>query len=116
MITYHLTSAVLGIAFAAAILLLVRRDHLRIRYSVWWLLVAGVSLILGLFPGVIDTVGALFGVAYPPTLLLILGIAALLIKILYMDIEHSRLERNLRRLTQRIAMYEADRKDSSLHE
>jgi hypothetical protein len=111
MIPYHLTSAVLGIAFAAIILLLVRRDHLRIRYSIWWLLIASVVLFLGLFPGTVDAIGALFGVAYPPTLLLILGIAALLIKILYMDIEHSRLERSLRRLTQRIAMYEAESRD-----
>jgi hypothetical protein len=113
MISYHLTSAVLGIAFAAAILLLVRQDHMRIRYSIWWLLVATIALLLGLFPRTIDALGALFGVAYPPTLLLILGIAALLIKILYMDIEHSRLERNQRRLAQRIAMYEAESRDRS---
>ena len=108
MISYQLTSAILGISFAAIILLLVRRDHLRIRYSVWWLFIASVALFLGLFPGIIDALGALLGVAYPPTLLLVLGIAALLIKILYMDIEHSRQERNLRRLTQRIALYEAE--------
>lgn len=111
MISYQLTSAAMGIVFAAVILLLVRRDHLRIRYSIWWLLVAGVALLLGLFPAVVDALGALLGVSYPPTLLLVMGIAALLIKILYMDIEHSRLERNLRRLTQRIAMYEADHHD-----
>ncbi len=112
MISYHLTSAILGIAFAAIVILLVRRDHLRIRYSVWWLFIAAVALLLGLFPGLVDRLGGLLGVAYPPTLLLVLGIAALLIKMLYMDIEHSRLERNLRRLTQRIAMYETESRES----
>jgi hypothetical protein len=112
MISYHLTSAILGIAFATIVILLVRRDHLRIRYSVWWLFIAAVALLLGLFPGLVDRLGGLLGVAYPPTLLLVLGIAALLIKMLYMDIEHSRLERNLRRLTQRIAIYETESRES----
>jgi len=66
------------------------------------------ALLLGIFPGIIDTLGAKLGVAYPPTLLLIFGIAALLIKILTMDIEHSRQERSLRRLAQRIAIVEAE--------
>lgn len=94
--------------FALVILYLVRRDHLRIRYSIWWLGVATVSLVLGLFPESINWLGRVFGVAYPPTLLFVVGIAALLVKILTMDIEHSRQERSLRRLAQRIAMYEAE--------
>ncbi len=107
MITHHTTSAILGIALAAAIFVLIRRDHLRIRYSVWWLAVAVSALALGLFPGLIDSAGNALGVAYPPTLIIILGLAALLIKMLVMDIEYSRQERNLRRLTQRLAIYEA---------
>lgn len=115
-ISYHMTSAVLGIIFAAVILWLIRRDHLRIRYSIWWLFVAGVALLLGIFPSIIDQVGGALGVAYPPTLLLLLGIAALLVKILTMDIEHSRQERSLRRLAQRIAMIEAQVHDHEAHD
>lgn len=97
----------MGVALAAAIILLVRRDHLQIRYALWWLIMALVVLALGLYPNLTDWAAGLLGIAYPPILALLLGIAALLIKMLLMDIEHSRQARDIRRLTQRLAIYEA---------
>jgi len=46
-------------------------------------------------------------VSYPPVLAIVLGFALLLIKILTMDLERSRQERMIRRLTQRLAILEA---------
>lgn len=107
MISYQVTAAIMGFAVAATILVLVRRDHLRIRYAYWWLLVATTVLLLGIFPQITDTIAPFLGIAYPPVLALTGGIAVILIKMLLMDLEHTRQEREIRRLTQRLAIHEA---------
>ena len=106
MISYQTTSAVLGLLVAISILLLVRSDHLHSRHAVWWLVVAAASLVFGFFPRVIDWLGEALGVAYPPVLALVGGIAVLLVKVLLQDLENTRQERQIRRLAQRLAIYE----------
>ncbi|MBS4095626.1 MAG: DUF2304 domain-containing protein [Sulfuricella sp.] len=106
MISYHLTTAGFSIAIAVTILFLVRRDHLRIRYAYWWLLAALGVLFLGLFPGATDVVAPYLGIKYPPIIALICGMTVILIKMLLMDLEHTRQEREIRRLAQRLAMWE----------
>ena len=106
MISHQITAAVMGLAVASTILILVRRDHLRIRYAYWWLLVAAAALLLGIFPRITDALAPLLGVSYPPVLVLVGGMAVILIKMLLMDLEHTRQEREIRRLTQRLAIHE----------
>ena len=106
--TVVLVSAVMGIALAGAILYLVRRDHLHGSYALWWLLVAAATLIVGVFPHLIDRLGEIVGIAYPPILAIILGMGLILIRMLLMDVDRSRQERTLRRLTQRLAILDQE--------
>lgn len=106
--TYYLVSLLIGIGLAIGILYLVRRDHLYIRQGFFWIAVAAVSLLFGIWPSLIDFIASPLGVAYPPTLLLLAAIAALIIKALLGDIELTRVSRDLRRLNQRIALLEAE--------
>lgn len=101
-------SATIGLCVAATIIVLVRRDHLHARDGVSWVMVAIAFAGAGLFPGALDQVAGRMGIAYPPVLALILGMAVLVVKILLMDIERSRMEVRLQRLTQELAMLEAD--------
>jgi hypothetical protein len=112
-ISYKWTSAVLGLLIAGGILMLVRRDYLHTRYSLWWLLIAVGVLILGFFPHLIDFIGSPFGVHYPPILLVIICLGLMLIKMLTMDLERSRHERELRRLAQRLALLETNQDSGS---
>jgi hypothetical protein len=105
--SYHLTVIVLGLVLASGILYLVRRDHLYIRQGLFWILVAAASLLFGLWPYLIDSVGGLLGIAYPPALLFLVAIVVLVFKALFGDIELTRVRRDLRRLNQRIALLEA---------
>lgn len=107
MITYQVTSMVIGVSLAAIILFLVRRDHLHGPYAIWWIGAAVTVAVLGLFPRLFDVLAVKLGVSYPPMLALVLGFALLLVKILTMDLERSRQERQIRRLAQRLAMLEA---------
>lgn len=103
-----LTSALIGIVMAGAILYLVRRDHMHGSYALWWLAVAMAALGLGIFPQTIDWLGRVTGIAYPPVLPIIIGLGMILLRMLKMDIDRSRSERQLRRLTQKLGILEQE--------
>lgn len=104
----QVTAAVIGIALAGTILLLVRRTHLHGSYALWWFAVAGAILVLGVFPPAIDWLGHVTGIHYPPVLPIVIGIGLILVRLLTMDIGRSRNERQLRRLTQKLAILEQE--------
>jgi hypothetical protein len=104
----NLTTGLLGLALAATILLLLRRDHLYVMHGLFWVAVAAAAVVLGLWPGLIDRLANFTGIYYPPALLLLAGLIVLLVKALYADTLNTRLQREVRRLNQRIAMLEAD--------
>lgn len=106
--TAQITAGFIGVLLAGAILYLVRRDHLHGSYALWWLAVAVVILLLGVFPPVIDWLGSVTGIYYPPVLPIIVGIGMILIRMLKMDIDRSQQERQLRRLTQKLAILEQE--------
>jgi hypothetical protein len=106
MASLQLTTTLLGIGLSAAILFLLRRDHLHPIYGLFWLFAAGLAAVLGLWPGMIDKIAGLAGIAYSPALLLLGAVIVLTIKSLHGDIVNTRIERQIRRLNQRLAMYE----------
>ena len=110
--TVLVVSMVVGFALAGSILYLVRRDHLHGSYAVWWLAVAIVTLVLALFPHIVDWLGETLGIAYPPILAIVIAMAFTLIRMLQMDIDRSRQERSLRRLTQRLAILDQELGDA----
>ena len=108
MLTSQITSAILGIALAGAILFLVRRDHLHGPYAVWWFAVAAATFVLGVFPSVVVWLGHLTGILYAPVLPIIIGLSLVLIRLLKLDINRSKQERQIRRLTQKLAILEQE--------
>ena len=104
MLTYNWITALLGLGAASVIVVLLRRNALYTRYSMWWLAAAGLVFILGLFPWISDKLAAFFGVGYPPALMFAAAIVLLVIKILFMDLDRSDQELRIRRLTQRVAL------------
>ena len=108
MASLQVTTALMGIGLAALILYLIRRDHLYVMHGLFWVLVAGAAAVLGAWPGLIDRLAMVMGVVYPPTLLLLLVSMVLLIKALHSDMVNTRIERDVRRLNQRLALLEAD--------
>lgn len=106
--TAQITAGVIGVLLAGTILYLVRRDHLHGSYALWWFAIAAAILLLGVFPPVVDWLGHLTGIYYPPILPIIIGIGMILIRMLKMDIDRSRAERQIRRLTQKLAILEQE--------
>lgn len=108
MASLQLTTALMGLGLAALILLLVRRDHLYLMHGLFWVLVAMLAALLGAWPGLIDRMAGMVGISYPPALLLLLASVVLFIKALHSDMVNTRIERDVRRLNQRLALLEAD--------
>ncbi|MEH6582587.1 MAG: DUF2304 domain-containing protein [Halioglobus sp.] len=103
-----LVTGTIGLLVAGLIILLMRKDRLHANHGLGWILVAIGFALLGFSPGIFDNIAKYFGVSYPPMLALTFGVAILVIKILLMDIERSRIEVRNQRLVQRVAMLEAD--------
>jgi hypothetical protein len=107
--TYQIVVLIMGIGLAIGILYLVRRDHIYIRQGLFWIFTAFFSLVFGIFPFLIDTIGGTLGVAYPPTLLLLVAIIVLVVKALLGDIALTKVHRDIRRLNQRMALLDVER-------
>jgi hypothetical protein len=104
----QITTTLLGIGLAGLILYLIRRDHLYVMHGLFWVLVAGVAAVIGLWPGLIDKLARALGISYAPALLLLLASIVLFIKSLHSDMVNTRIERDVRRLNQRLALLQAD--------
>ncbi len=109
MATLQFTTLLLGIGLSAVILVLLRRDHLQFGHGLFWIGVAAAAAVLGWWPGSIDHLARLAGIAYPPAFLLLGAVIVLLVKALHADIVNTRIERQVRRLNQRLAIFELER-------
>jgi len=100
------TTTVLGLGLSVLIVVLLMRDHLHLRHGLFWIAVALAGILLGIWPGSIDHVAIWLGISYSPTGLFIATVVILFVKYLHADMTQTRLERQLRRLNQRLAMHE----------
>ncbi|MBL39612.1 MAG: hypothetical protein CMP07_14525 [Xanthomonadales bacterium] len=106
MIPLQVFAGALGIAMAALIVWMIRRDRLPVSHSLWWLTVSVLIALFGLAPGLLDALASTVGVAYAPSLLFVLAILTLLIKVLLEDLELTTNRRRLLRLAQKTAILE----------
>ncbi|PIE71191.1 MAG: hypothetical protein CSA22_03970 [Deltaproteobacteria bacterium] len=109
MISYRITSAMIGISVAVVIFFLIRKDHLHIKYAFAWLALGASIALISAFPGIIDQVGAFLGVHYPPVIIIITCIAVILVKVLVMDIQRSKHEQQIKVLASKIAILESEK-------
>ena len=107
MANFQITTSLLGLGLAVLILHLLRRDHIYIAHALFWIVIAALAALLGLWPGLIDRIASWIGISYPPAALLLGAVVVLFVKSLYADITHTQLERQLRRLNQRMALLDA---------
>lgn len=56
----------------------VKKSHLSIKESFFWILGSFLTLVLCLFPSIINKLAEFFGVSYPPTILFVICILFLL--------------------------------------
>jgi len=89
MISYRITTTIIGAILFSIIFALVRRGKLQEKYALAWFAIGIITVILGLFPIIIDSIARLTGITYPPALLFALAAGVLLIQNLYLFIYSS---------------------------
>lgn len=100
----RLTVITLVIALAAFVLVfeLLRRRKLREKYAALWIVVAGVVVVLSVFPGLLVRAAAVLGVAVPSNLLFLMSLLVLFAVSLQLSREVGTLEEQTRRLAEEV--------------
>lgn len=100
----------LGIVGALLILVvaveLLRRGKLRERHTFWWLIAGTLSLVIAVFPSILDALAALLGVDVPVNLVFFVGIVVLFLVCIQQSTELTRSEERTRTLAERVALLE----------
>ena len=114
----HIALAILAALAIVGIVRLVRRRHLKAKYSLLWLSLGGFMVIIAAVPGLLDWTANRLGIYYQPTLLILLGLALLLLIVVHFSYELTRMENRIRTLAEdsallrhRLAQLESDPSD-----
>lgn len=91
----------------------IRNSKLQIEYSLFWIIFAGLLIIISIFPQIIYGLAAIFGVASPANLIFVFIIFILLLKLFMVTIELSQLENKVKELIQQIAIREKEDEDKN---
>lgn len=102
--TRYVVALVGALVSLAVIIELLRRRQLREKYSVLWLLVGTGVAVLALFPGLLEWLSNIAGVAVPANLLFFAALVLLLSVSVHLSWEISRLEDETRKLAEDVAI------------
>jgi hypothetical protein len=104
----HVVTSILGVLSLLVILRMVRHQRLRAKYSLLWLATGVAFVVLGASPGLLDWTSRQMGIAYPPELLFLVGIIFLVLVVVHLSRELSRLEDHTRVLAEEQALLRAE--------
>lgn len=101
------SALVIAIVMVLAVLQMLRRGKLREKYTVLWLVVGGLTIVLGIFPQLLDWAATLVGIRVPANLLFALAIVLLVGVSLHVSRELTILEDETRILAEEVAILRA---------
>lgn len=102
---------IFSIVMVLVVLQMLRRGKLREKYTVLWLVVGTLSIILGIFPHLLDWSAKIMGVQVPSNLLFSLAIVLLVGVGLHVSRELTVLEDESRALAEEVAILRTDMED-----
>lgn len=98
------SALVIAIVMVLAVLQMLRQGKLREKYTVLWLIVGGLTIVLGLFPQLLDWAASLVGIRVPANLLFALAIMLLVGVSLHVSRELTILEDETRILAEEVSI------------
>ncbi|MCB5273867.1 hypothetical protein BJG92_01392 [Arthrobacter sp. SO5] len=106
---------IMGLIVVVAILIYVfemlRRQKLREKYAVLWIIVGIGTLILSIFPQLLDKASSFVGIQIPANLLFIMTLILLVGVCLHLSHEQSQAEDEVRILAEEVAILRSDLQD-----
>lgn len=101
---FKLIILLIGLSFSGTVLFLLVKKKINERNTLIWLGGSAFILIFSLNPKLLDQLVAWTGVDYPPSLLFLFSLLALLVLALYHSIQISVLQEKIQELSQHIAL------------
>lgn len=105
----HVFVLVVTFANLLFVLRLVRRGQLRAKYSLLWLTVGGVLILLAASPPLLDAFARTVGIDYGPAAFFLAGLCFLFLLAVHFSWELSRLEERTRKLAEEFALLQLER-------
>ena len=102
--TAHVFVIVVTLCTVGFIIWLVRQHRLKSKFSLLWLAIGLVLLVLAAFPNLLDRVSHAIGIEYPPATFLFAAVAFLFLVAVHYSWELSRLEERSRVLAEEAAL------------
>ena len=103
-INVYSLSIVFSVTFLIAVIELVRKNKLQERYSLLWIFMSAVLLILSSTPVIINTIAVWLDIKNPPSLLFLFGLVYLLVYSLHITTVVSRQSEKITRLAQEVSI------------
>lgn len=104
-------SIVFSVTFLIVVIELVRKNKLQERYSLLWIFMSIILLVLSSTPIIINTLAAWVDIKNPPSMLFLFGLVYLLIYNLHITTVISKQSDKITRLTQEIALLKQQKED-----
>ncbi|GIP39732.1 hypothetical protein J31TS4_30120 [Paenibacillus sp. J31TS4] len=109
----YLLAVVFCLLFLGITVELIRRQKMAERYAIIWLLLGVLMLVFSVFPSLLDRVSALLHIYYAPSFLFFIGLTFSMVIILHLTIVVTRLNRQVTRLIQELALLKAQNKEET---
>ena len=100
----QILAIILSVAMLVFVLVLLRFYFLPEKYAVIWLVAAIVSIIMSIFPSILDNLSSFFGISQPINLLFVAGFFIVLLLLMQLSLELARTRDELRRVVQSLAV------------
>lgn len=107
----HFLLAVIAFGTWLFIARLLRRGELRAKYSILWMSIGSVMVVLSVSPQILDRVSDWIGIDYAPATLFLGAIVLLLLIVAHFSWEISRLEDRTRTLAEEVALLNLSREE-----
>jgi len=108
----HILVLIVTLSSVLFMVRLVRRRQMRAKYSLLWLSVGFVLVLLAASPLLLDKVSIWFGISYGPATFFMAAITLLFLVVIHFSWELSRLEERTRVLAEELAVFRADAENS----
>lgn len=95
---------ILSILFLAGTLYFIKKRILDFKYSIFWILISLLLIILSINVNLTQYMAGIFGIYYAPAFLFVTGIIFVLILIFYLTLVISRMQKRITLLTQEIGI------------
>ncbi len=109
----QILAILLSIALLIIVLALLRSYVLPEKYAVVWLIAGVVSVILSIFPGILNAVAKFFGISQPINLVFFGGFFLVLLFLMQLTLELARTREELRKVVQSIALDMEEKQDKA---